>query len=98
MVDFFGRPTRTTATTAFLARKTGALIIPVGIVTDDEEHFTIKFSQPIEVAQSDDEDADILEATQKQASALEAMVREYPQLWFWLHKRWKTDNPEIYAG
>jgi KDO2-lipid IV(A) lauroyltransferase len=98
MVDFFGRPTRTTATTAFLARKTGALIIPVGIVTDDEEHFTIKFSQPIEVAQSEDEDADILEATQKQASALEAMVREYPQLWFWLHKRWKTDNPEIYAG
>jgi KDO2-lipid IV(A) lauroyltransferase len=98
IVDFFGRPTRTTATTAYLARKTNALIIPISIVTDDEENFIVKFAEPIEVAQSDNEEADILEATQKQAKALEVVVREYPHLWFWCHKRWKTDYPEIYAG
>jgi len=98
LVDFFGRPTRTTATTAYLARKTNALIIPICIVTDDEEHFSIKCSDPIEVSQSDNEEADILEATQKQATALEGFIKEYPHLWFWCHKRWKTDNPEIYAG
>lgn len=96
MVDFFGRPTRTTATTAYLARKFDALIIPAFLVTDDEERFTLKFYDPITVARTDDEEADIREATQKQARALEQAVREYPQLWFWCHRRWKTDFPEIY--
>jgi KDO2-lipid IV(A) lauroyltransferase len=98
VVDFFGKPTRTTATTAYLARKTGALIIPIAIVTDDEENFIVKFSEPIEVAQTEDEEADILEATQKQVKAFEVIMKEYPHLWFWCHKRWKTDYPEIYAG
>lgn len=96
VVDFFGRPTRTTVTTAYLARKMDALIIPVFIVTDDEEHFSVKFYEPIRVAHSDDEEADIREATQKQAHALERAVREYPHLWFWCHRRWNTDFPEIY--
>lgn len=98
IVDFFGRPTRTTATTAYLARKFDALIIPAFLVTDDEEHFTLKFYDPISVARTDDEEADIREATQKQAAALEQAVREYPQLWFWCHRRWRTDFPEIYRN
>lgn len=96
VVDFFGKPTRTTATTAYLARKFNALIIPAFLFTDDEEHFTLKFYDPIDVARSDDEAADIREATQKQVAALEDAVRRYPQLWFWCHRRWKTDHPEIY--
>ena len=95
-VDFLGKPTRTTVTTAYLARKFNALIIPAFLFTDDEEHFTLKFYEPIEVAQTEDEEADILEATQKQVAALEDAVRRAPQLWFWCHRRWKTDNPEIY--
>jgi len=96
IVDFFGKPTRTTATTAYLARKFDALIIPAFIVTEDEEHFTLKFYEPITVARTDDEEADIKEATQKQAAALEDAVRQYPHLWFWCHRRWKSDFPEIY--
>lgn len=98
VVDFFGKPTRTTATTAFLARKFNALIIPVFIVTDDEEHFTLKFDEPITIEQTDDEESDIKNATQKQVLALENAIREYPHLWFWCHRRWKSDYPEIYAG
>jgi len=96
LVDFFGHPTRTTTTTADLARKYNALIIPGFIVTDDEENFILKFADPIEVAQTDDIEADIKEATQKQVTALENIMKEYPQLWFWCHKRFKTDYPELY--
>ena len=96
LVDFFGHPTRTTTTTADLARKYNALIIPGFIVTDDEENFELKFAEPIEVAQTDDIEADIKEATQKQVTALENIMKEYPQLWFWCHKRFKTDYPELY--
>jgi len=96
LVDFFGHPTRTTLTTAYLARKYDALIVPGFITTEDEEHFTVRFSEPFKVAQTDDPDADLKAATQKQAEALEAVVRAYPHLWFWCHKRWKTDFPELY--
>jgi len=24
------------------------------------------------------------------------MVREYPQQWFWFHKRWKNAHPDLY--
>lgn len=98
LVDFFGRPTRTTAAAAYLARKMDALIIPVFITTEDEENFTVSFSDPIEVARTDDEEADIHHATQQQAKALEAAVKKYPHLWFWCHKRWRTDHPEIYRS
>lgn len=98
LVDFFGRPTRTTTTTAYLARKMNALIIPVFITTDDEEHSTVTFSDPIDVARTDDEESDIRDATQQQAKALESAVKKYPQLWFWCHKRWRTDHPEIYRS
>lgn len=98
VVNFFGKPTRTTATTAYLARKLNAIIIPVFIVTDDDDHYTVKLDQPITVEHTDDEENDILNATQLQVQALQNAIQEYPHLWFWCHRRWKSDYPEIYAG
>ena len=40
--------------------------------------------------------ADILKATQAQSDAIEAQIKEEPKFWFWCHKRWKTEDPEIY--
>jgi KDO2-lipid IV(A) lauroyltransferase len=96
VVDFFGHSTRTTITPAYLARKYDALIIPTAIVTEDDEHFTVLFDDPIEVAHTDDADADIKAATQAQSTALEGFIREYPHLWFWCHRRWRTDHSHLY--
>jgi KDO2-lipid IV(A) lauroyltransferase len=96
VVELLGRSTRTTITPAHLARKFNALIIPTGIATEDDEHFTVLFGDPIEVAHTDDADADIKAATQAQSTALEGFIREYPHLWFWCHRRWRTDHSEIY--
>lgn len=97
-VNFFGKPVHQTTTPAFLARKYNAIIIPLYTTTEDFEHYTITFSEAIEVARTDDTDADILEATQKQALLHEKAIRERPDLWFWCHRRWKKDYPEIYKG
>jgi KDO2-lipid IV(A) lauroyltransferase len=96
VVNFFGRDARQTAAPAFLARKYDALIIPLYIETDDDVTHKVTFYDAIEVSKTEHAEADILEATQKQADLLEKIIRKKPKFWFWCHRRWKTEHPEIY--
>jgi len=96
MIKFMGKPLRQTATPAYLARKFNAAIIPAHIRTDDEENYTIILGDEIKVNKTDDEQKDILEATQAQADWLGSIIQKEPKFWFWLHRRFKNDAPEIY--
>jgi Kdo2-lipid IVA lauroyltransferase/acyltransferase len=95
-VDFFGHETYQTSTPAQLAHKFNVPIVGVYIVSNDEQHYTITFENPIEVNGNDEKS--ILEATQMQANEVEKVIRTNPKLWFWCHKRWKGEFKEIYAG
>jgi len=95
-VQFMGKPIRQTSTPAYLARKFNAAIIPVTIRTDDEENYTLMIFDEIAVEKTDDAEADILKATQLQADWLTEIITREPKFWFWLHRRWKGDNPAIY--
>jgi len=95
-VMFMGKPIRQTSTPAYLARKFNAAIIPVTMRTDDEENYTLMLFDEIVVEKTDNQEADILKATQLQADWLTEIITKEPKFWFWLHRRWKSDNPEIY--
>ena len=95
-VDFLNHKTRQTATPAYLARKYNAAIIPVVMTTDDEDNYTLTYFDEIKVNKTDNEEKDILEATQLQADWLTKLIKEQPKFWFWIHRRWKTEYPEIY--
>jgi KDO2-lipid IV(A) lauroyltransferase len=96
IVEFMGKPIRQTTTPAYLARKFDAAIIPVTIRTDDEENYTLMLFDEIPVEKTDNEEADIHKATQLQADWLTSIITKEPKFWFWLHRRWKGDKPEIY--
>jgi len=98
IVNFMGKPIRQTATPAYLARKFNAAIIPVSIRTDDEEHYTMRLFDEIKVPKTDNEAEDIQKATQLQADWLTSIITKEPKFWFWLHRRWKSDAPEIYKS
>lgn len=95
-VNFFGHPTYHSSTPALLSQKYNVPIVGLYITTDDEENYTITFEEPIEV--KGDDEASIIEATQRQADGLEKMIRGNPKFWFWCHKRWKGEYKEIYEG
>lgn len=95
-VNFFNHPTYHTSAAAQLSRKYNAPIVALYIDTNDEENYTIRFIEPIEVM-GDDEEA-IIDATQRQVNDLEKVIRRDPKFWFWCHKRWKSEFNEIYAG
>jgi KDO2-lipid IV(A) lauroyltransferase len=37
----------------------------------------------------------VTELTARHTAALEARIREHPEQWLWLHKRWKSAPPEM---
>ena len=96
IIDFLGQKATQTAAPAFLARKFDALIIPVLINTAPGKENVITFFDPIVTAKTEDEEKDILQSSQAQADVLSKAILEYPEPWFWCHKRFKAVKPEIY--
>ncbi len=99
-VDLFGIPACTTPGPARLSMLSGAPIYPVFLVREGESdrHRLIVLPE-IEVAATGDRDADIVTTTQRCSSAIEDVLRRYPDQWIWFHKRWNTrriGEPRIY--
>ena len=97
-VDFLGKPTGQVKSTAYLARKFDAAIIPTLIHTQDDENFVIKFYDEIIPPKTDDIEHDVKVSTQMQIDWLSKEILKSPKPWFWLHRRFKNDYPEIYQS
>jgi len=95
-VDFLNHPVSQIKTTAYFARKFNAAIIPVLVHSDDDKNYTITFYDEIVPPKTDDADEDIKVSTQMQTEWLSKEILKDPKPWFWLHRRFKTDYPEIY--
>lgn len=95
-VDFLGKPTSQIKTTAYFARKLDAVLIPALIHTKDDENYVIKFYDEIVPPKTDDEEQDIRVSTQMQTDWLTKEILKSPEPWFWLHRRFKDDYPEVY--
>lgn len=88
-VPFFGVPAATISATHHLARMSGALVMPFFHRRLPDGGYVIRIGEPLQDFPSDDVIAD----TARINSEIEAMVREAPDQYFWLHKRFKT-RPE----
>lgn len=88
-VDFFGRPACTNSGLAVLAMRTKAPVLPMYTMRKNKE-FLIEFLPEIPLEDTGDQIKDLENNTQNYTSAIEAMVRRYPDQYFWVHNRWKT--------
>jgi len=96
LVDFFGKKVRHTPSAAILERRFNAVIVPAFITTSHAKQYDITFYDPIYTEKTEDKDKDIRISVQKQAKITEMVIRQKPQEWFWLHKRWKNQFEEYY--
>jgi KDO2-lipid IV(A) lauroyltransferase len=95
-VDFFGRPAATTSIVASLALRTGATVIPgLGLPLPDGRYRFI-YEEPV-APPADDSPEAIRDFTQRSTAVLERYIRRYPDLWLWMHRRWR-DSPPAGAG
>ena len=87
-VDFFGRPAATTSTLAALALRTGAPVVPVFALPVDGGRYRMVYEHAVEPPASEGVDA-VREFTQRCTDVLEMYVRRHPELWLWMHRRWR---------
>lgn len=87
-VDFFNRPAATTSALAALALRTGAPVVPVFALPLPGGRFRMVYEHAVEPPDADNEHA-ITEFTQRCTDVLEMYVRRYPELWLWMHRRWR---------
>jgi KDO2-lipid IV(A) lauroyltransferase len=92
-VRFFGRPAATTTVAAAIALKTGCAIVPGYCVLQPNGRYRMIYGPPVEWAGSGRRDEDVAALTQQLTSRIEGWVREHPEQWLWLHRRWKTQPP-----
>jgi len=93
-VPFFGRLASTTPTLALVALRTGAPIVPVFSYPDPDGRWRVVYDPAIPAESTGDRAADVLRVTAACTAAIERRVRERPELWLWMHRRWKTRPPE----
>ncbi|MGB5919233.1 lipid A biosynthesis lauroyl acyltransferase [Arcobacter sp.] len=96
-IEFFGKKVMATDSTARMALKFDAIIIPIFCVMNDFRDYTLKFGDAIDCKNIDFKTDDkIKELTQMQSDLIENQIYEYPHLWFWQHKRWKKYYKNLY--
>lgn len=94
VVPFFGRPASTASAPALIALRSGAAVLPVAIARGaGRGRYRIRVGSAIPLRRSGDLKADLAENTARFNEALEALIREQPEQWFWVHRRWKTRQP-----
>jgi KDO2-lipid IV(A) lauroyltransferase len=89
-VDFFRRPAATTSALAALALRTGAPVVPVFALPLPHGRYRLVYEHPVDPPQADTPDA-VREFTQRCTDVLEMYVRRHPELWLWMHRRWRHD-------
>lgn len=91
---FFGKPAATTPAPAVFADRSGAPVFLVLIHRLPGGRHRVTLDGPVPFDRTGDRDADVLAFTARLNGLLEGHVRAEPELWYWIHRRWKTRPPE----
>ncbi|HEX4112473.1 MAG TPA: lauroyl acyltransferase [Stellaceae bacterium] len=87
-VPFFGREAMTEIVLARLALRYNCRVVPVRVERLAGVKFRLTFEAPMDVPRTGDDAADALALMTRINARLEEWVRERPDHWLWLHRRW----------
>lgn len=96
-VNFFDRPAATTLALGVLALRTGAPVIPVFALPDGVGRYRLMYEHPVDPP-ADDTPESIRDFTQRCTDVLEMHVRRHPELWLWMHRRWRDAPAPVTTG
>ncbi|QKF78387.1 hypothetical protein [Arcobacter defluvii] len=95
-VEFLGKKAYQSSSSANLARKFDAYIVPLAIFNQENYTYKIKIYEPIIPIKTENEKEDLKKISQLEANAISAIIYEDKKQWFWPHKRFKSHYREIY--
>jgi len=90
--DFFGRKVPTTPGLAVMALRSGAPVLPVFMIRIGFQKHRLIVKKPLELIQTGNFAKDVETNTQLFNQVLEAIIREYPEQWLWIHRRFERKS------
>ena len=99
-VEFFGRPAYTPTGPVALALRAGSPVVLGCTWREPDGAQRVRFDPPIDLALQAGEHrkAAIHRYTAEFTAWLEARIREHPEQWVWIHRRWRRRPPGAEAG
>jgi KDO2-lipid IV(A) lauroyltransferase len=88
-VTMFGRKCRATPLAARLARNFDCPVHGVRAIRLPGNRFKMDLTEEIQLPRDAEGKVDIAAATQTITTVIEGWVREHPEQWLWLHRRWR---------
>jgi KDO2-lipid IV(A) lauroyltransferase len=89
LVTFFGRECPVNPTIARLARRFECEVRGTRIVRLPGNRFSVDLTPPLELPRDDAGKVDVAATMQMITTIVEGWIREYPEQWLWLHRRWR---------
>lgn len=90
--QFFGRRALTSPLLARLARQIECPIYGVRVIRLPDNRFRVELSEAVSPVRSADGSIDPEATMQVVNNVIESWVREYPEQWLWLHRRWRREK------
>ena len=88
LVPFLGRDAWTTPVPAKMALRRGSTIVFAFCIADDSGH-RLEFENPIRVDQMTEAECDPVVLTRRINDVISHRIAAHPELWLWMHDRWK---------
>lgn len=89
-VPFFGRPAKTNPILGKFARRFDCPVHGVRVIRLPGQRFRLELTPPIELPRDADGQIDVEGAMATMTTVVEGWVREHPEQWLWMHRRWRV--------
>ncbi len=87
-IPFFGRDAMTATAPAELALKFNAPLVPARMERLPGVRFRLTVYPPMDLPDTGDRNADLRLLLTRMTAMIEEWIREHPEQWFWVHRRW----------
>jgi len=95
-INFFGRPAATHRGAAAFSLKTGAPIVMTFLIRQLDGTYEAVFEEVDRTGLESYSEENVVELTRRHVAVLERYIRQYPDHWLWMHRRWK--HTEFYEA
>lgn len=88
-VQFFGRTTPANSTIMRLARQYDCPVHGVRVIRLPKNRFRVELTDALDLPRDSEGKLDVRSSMQVIMSIIEGWIREFPDQWLWLHRRWR---------
>src|SRR5215212_5630486 len=90
VVDFLGRPAMANSILGKFARRFDCPVHGVRVIRLPGHRFKLELTPAINLPRDPDGQVNVQGAMQAMTSVVEGWVREHPEQWLWMHRRWRA--------